>query len=56
MKPKEKKCPVCGWNIITEEARTLKISGKTIEVCCDDCAEKVKSNSQKYSEANNDAG
>ena len=47
MKIKVKKCPVCGWEI-TNGGKIVKVSGKSVVVCCDDCGEKVKANPAKY--------
>jgi len=44
---KTRKCPVCAWEI-KDEGKTVKVSGQTVVVCCDDCAEKVKAQPQKY--------
>ena len=41
------KCPVCDWEI-KDDARTVKISGQSVVVCYDDCAEKVEANPEKY--------
>lgn len=41
------KCPVCKWELKDEEKR-IKVDGKIVIVCCDDCAAKVKANPQKY--------
>ncbi len=53
MKSKNRKCPVCGWEI-KGPGQPVNLSGKRVVVCCDDCAEKVKSNPAKYSEAGHD--
>ncbi|MEK6799471.1 MAG: hypothetical protein AABZ12_10930 [Planctomycetota bacterium] len=42
-------CPVCKWEI-KKEAKVVKIGGKSIRVCCDDCAAKVKANPAKYAD------
>lgn len=42
-----KKCPVCEWEI-KDDGRELKIGGKVVLVCCDDCARKIKANPEKY--------
>ena len=41
------KCPVCGWEI-KDQKHAVKVKGKTIAVCCDECAEKVKADPAKY--------
>ena len=35
------KCPVCDWQI-TGEGIEVKVNGKVITVCCEECAGKVK--------------
>ena len=42
------KCPVCDWDL-KDDAKSVKVDGKTVRVCCDDCAAKVKANPKKYS-------
>jgi len=42
-----KKCPVCDWEIKDDEVK-VKVGGKEITVCCEDCAKKVKENPGKY--------
>ena len=37
----EKTCAACDYPL-DENAITVKIGGKTVEVCCDDCARKLK--------------
>lgn len=34
------KCPVCDWEI-TDGGIKVKVGGKEITVCCDDCAKKA---------------
>ena len=41
------KCPVCRWEI-KDEGKEIKVNGRVILVCCDDCAAKVKANPRKY--------
>ena len=36
-----KECPVCHW-IIEESATTVIISGEEITVCCEECADKLR--------------
>jgi YHS domain-containing protein len=48
VKTSTNKCPVCDWEI-KDGGEAVKVGGKTIVVCCDDCAEKVKANPEKYS-------
>jgi len=50
MKTKLKKCPVCDWEI-KNGGKTVKLSGRSVVVCCDDCGEKVKANPAKYLKA-----
>lgn len=42
-----KKCPVCDWEI-KDKGIKVKVGGKDITVCCDDCAKKAKENPAKY--------
>jgi YHS domain-containing protein len=44
---KTKKCPVCDWEIKDDEVK-VKVGGKEIIVCCEDCAKKVQENPAKY--------
>ena len=44
---KNKKCPVCDWEI-KDGGKTVKVDNTSVVVCCDDCAEKVKANPAKY--------
>jgi hypothetical protein len=44
---KSKKCPVCDWDI-KDDGIKLKVGGKEIVVCCDDCANKAKAEPAKY--------
>jgi YHS domain-containing protein len=43
------KCPVCDWEI--KDAKHVKVGGKTLTVCCDECAAKVRENPSKYAKA-----
>lgn len=38
---KTTKCPVCEWEI-KDAGTKVKVGGKEITVCCDDCAKKAK--------------
>ena len=40
------KCPVCDWEI--KDPRKLSVGGKTVTVCSDECAAKVRANPSKY--------
>ena len=42
-----KKCPVCDWDI-NDAGIKVKVGGKEITVCCDDCAKKVEETPAKY--------
>jgi ribosome-binding protein aMBF1 (putative translation factor) len=42
-----KKCPVCDWDI-KDEGIKVKVGGKEIVVCCDDCAKKAKEAPSKH--------
>lgn len=41
------KCPVCDWDL-KADAKSITVEGKTLRVCCDECAEKVKAAPKKY--------
>lgn len=41
------KCPVCDWEI-KDGGIKVKVGGKEIVVCCDDCAAKAKAEPKKY--------
>jgi ribosome-binding protein aMBF1 (putative translation factor) len=41
------KCPVCDWEI-KEAGIKVKVGQTEVTVCCDDCAEKVKSEPARY--------
>jgi hypothetical protein len=41
------KCPVCDW-AINDGGIRVKVAGKEVTVCCDECVEKVKENPQQY--------
>jgi ribosome-binding protein aMBF1 (putative translation factor) len=45
-----KKCPVCDWEI-KDGGIPVKVGGKELTVCCDDCAKKVKENPSQYAKA-----
>jgi len=45
-----KKCPVCDWEI-KDKGASVKVNGKTIVVCCKDCADKVRESPAKYAPA-----
>jgi len=42
-----KKCPVCTWEI-KDEGKTVEVDGEKITVCCDDCADQLRSDPRKY--------
>ena len=42
-----RKCPVCDW-AIGDDAKSVRVDGQTVTVCCDDCAAKVKADPRKY--------
>ncbi len=47
---KTKKCPVCDWEL-KNAGKTVKLkNGAAVVVCCDDCAEKVRTHPEKYLE------
>jgi hypothetical protein len=35
------KCPVCGWDI-TDGAREVRVNGRSVAVCCDECARELE--------------
>ena len=41
------KCPVCDW-AINDGGIKVKVAGKEVTVCGDECVEKVKENPQQY--------
>ena len=41
----DKTCAACDCKLEGESTK-VKIGGKTVEVCCDDCAQKLKKNSR----------
>src|SRR5438445_6584888 len=43
MKTKSRKCPVCDWPMKTG-GKTVKVGGRRVALCCDDCATKIKAN------------
>jgi ribosome-binding protein aMBF1 (putative translation factor) len=45
-----KKCPVCNWEI-KDGGIKVKVAGKEITVCCDDCANKAKESPGKFAGA-----
>jgi len=40
-------CPVCQEEI-ADEGFNVNVQGKSMQVCCDDCAQKVRENPAKY--------
>ena len=44
---KTTKCPVCDW-AIKDGGIKVKVGGKEITVCCDDCAAKAQAAPKKY--------
>ena len=44
------KCPVCDWEI-KDGGIKVKVGGKEITVCCDDCARQAQSDPKKYAAA-----
>lgn len=47
---KTKKCSVCNWDI-KDGGIEVKVGGREITVCCDDCATKAKESPAKYAGA-----
>jgi hypothetical protein len=46
----KKTCPVCGWEL-KDDAKSVTVNNKSVTVCCDECAEKVKAEPAKYAAA-----
>jgi len=46
----KEKCPVCG-DEMGKDAKNVKVGGKNLRVCCDECAQKAKANPSKYAGA-----
>lgn len=44
------KCPVCDWEI-KEGGIKVKVGGKEITVCCDDCVKQAQTEPSKYAQA-----
>ena len=44
------KCPVCDWDI-NDGGIKVKVGGKEITVCCDDCVKKAEADPAKYAGA-----
>lgn len=44
------KCLVCDWDI-NDGGIKVKVGGKEITVCCDECAQKAEENPSKYAGA-----
>jgi hypothetical protein len=44
---KTTKCPVCNWDI-KDGGIKVKVGGKEITVCCEDCATKAKEKPAQY--------
>ena len=49
---KAKKCQVCDWEI-KDGGVQVKVGGKEVTVCCDDCAKKAKEGAAKSGGASN---
>ena len=47
---KTTKCPVCDWEI-KDGGIKVKVGGKEITVCCDDCAKTAQANAKKSAAA-----
>jgi ribosome-binding protein aMBF1 (putative translation factor) len=47
---KTTKCPVCDWEI-KDGGIKVKVAGKEITVCCDDCARQAQADPKKYAAA-----
>ena len=43
----EKKCPVCDYKL-EAGAKSVRVEGRTVQVCCDECADKVRANPAKF--------
>ena len=47
---KTSKCPVCDWEI-KDGGIKVKVGGKEITVCCDDCLKQAQADPKKYGAA-----
>ena len=46
---KTSKCPMCDWEL-DEKAVSVTVKRAQIKVCCDDCAEKLRSAPEKHTD------
>ena len=46
MKSANEKCPVCDWEI-KDGGIKVKVAGKEITVCCDDCVKQAQASPEK---------
>lgn len=44
----EHKCPVCGWDMKAGEGEKVTVQERTVHVCCEDCARKLREEPNKY--------
>jgi hypothetical protein len=47
---KTTKCPVCDWEVQAGGIR-VRVGGREIVTCCDECAEKARREPAKYAAA-----
>lgn len=43
----KQRCPVCDWEI-EDDGKLVEVDGKTITVCCDDCAREMQANPDRH--------
>jgi ribosome-binding protein aMBF1 (putative translation factor) len=43
------KCPVCNEEI-TDRGQDVQVQGRTVKVCCDDCASELRDNPSQFLE------
>ncbi len=43
----ESQCPVCGWKL-DADAKKLRLDGREVAICGDECAATLKANPKKY--------
>ncbi len=43
----EDKCPVCDYKL-DASAKSVRVNGRTVKVCCDECDKKIRAEPAKY--------
>lgn len=46
-KTDSKKCPVCDYEL-DSKSKAVRVGGRKVRVCCDECGEKVAAQPNKY--------